>query len=71
MLRLGTILLRNILNVSASYPLFVIVLLFSFNAMHSLWKAFLEKRGLTVFLLSFRNSLSYFYTKYQALSGDF
>ena len=49
MLRLGTILLKNVLNVSASRSLFVIVLLFSFNVMHSLWKAFSKKRGLTVF----------------------
>ena len=76
MLRLSTILLKNVLNVSASRSLFVIVLLFSFNVMHSLWKAFSKKRGLTVFqnfllpvaiffCLSFRNSLSYiFYAKY-------
>ena len=49
MLRLGTILLKNVLNVSASSTLFVIVLLLSFNVMRSLWKAFLEKRGLMVF----------------------
>ena len=35
------------LNVSASSSLFVIVLLLSF--MHSLWKAFLEERGLNSF----------------------
>ena len=45
----GTILLKNILNVSASSLLFVIVLLLSFNVMHSLWKDFSEKRGLIVF----------------------
>ena len=49
MLQLSTVLLKNILNVSASSTLFVIVLLVSFNVMHSLWKAFLEKRGLIVF----------------------
>ena len=49
MLRLGTILLKNVLNVSASSALFVIVLLLSFNVMHSLWKVFSEKRGLKVF----------------------
>ena len=49
MLRLDTILLKNVLNVSASFTLFVIVLLLSFNVMHSLRKAFLEKRGLIVF----------------------
>ena len=57
MLRLGTILLKNVLNVSASSTLFVIVLLLSFNVMHSLWKAFSEKRRLIVFqnfLLSVR-----------------
>ena len=55
MLRLGTILLKNVLNVSASSSLFLIVLLLSFNVMHSLWKAFSEKRGIVVsqnFLLS-------------------
>ena len=72
MLRFGTILLKNVLNVSSSSSLFVIVLLLSFNVMHSLWKAFSEKRELIVFqtfllsvaILSFRNSLSYFYAKY-------
>ena len=49
MLRLGTILLKNVLNVSASSTLFAIVLLFPFNVMDSLWKVFYEKRGLTVF----------------------
>ena len=49
MLRLGTNLLKNVLNVSASSALFVIVLLHSFNVMDSLWKAFSEKRGLIVF----------------------
>ena len=46
MLRLGTILLKNVLNAPASFTLFVIVLLHSFNVMHSLWKVFSEKRGL-------------------------
>ena len=36
MLRLGTILLKNVLNISASSTLFVIVLLLSFNVMQSL-----------------------------------
>ena len=49
MLRLGTILLKNVLNVSARSTLFVIVLLLSFNVMDSLWKAFSEKRPLIVF----------------------
>ena len=49
MLRLGTILLKNVLNVSASSTLFVIVLLIFFNVMHSLWKAFSEKRGVILF----------------------
>ena len=44
MLRLGTILLKNVLNVSANVlnvsALFVIVLLLFFNVMHSLWKVF-------------------------------
>ena len=48
-LRLGTILLKNLLNVSASCTLFVIVLLLSFNVMHSLGKAYSEERGLIVF----------------------
>ena len=48
MLKLGTILLKNILNISASYSIFVIVLLLYLNVMHSLWKAFLDKRGPTV-----------------------
>ena len=72
MTRLGTILLKNVLNVSASSSLFVIILLLSFNVMNSLWKVFSDKRGpivfqiflLSVFCLSFRNSLSYFYAKY-------
>ena len=34
MLRLGTILLKNVLNASASSTLFVIVLLRSFNVVH-------------------------------------
>ena len=55
MLRLGTILLKNVLNVSASSTLFVIVLLLSFNVMHSLWKAFSEKRGLIVFSIISNN----------------
>ena len=70
MLRLGTMLLENVLNVSATSTLFVIVLLLSFNAMHFLWKGFLGKRGLVVFqifLLSVTilllDSLSYFYAK--------
>ena len=45
----GTILLINVLSASASFSLFVIVLLLSFNIMHSLWKALSEKKGLTVF----------------------
>ena len=49
MLRLGRILLKNVLNVSASSTLFVIVLLIFFNVMHSLWKAFSEKRGVILF----------------------
>ena len=60
MLRLGTILLKNVLNVSASSTLFAIVLLLSFNVMQSLQKALLEKRGLIVFqnfLLSVANLL--------------
>ena len=48
-LRLDTILLKNVLNVSASSSLLVIALLLSFNVMHSLWKASSEKRGLIVF----------------------
>ena len=63
---------KNVLNVSASSSLFVIILLLSFNVMNSLWKVFSDKRGpivfqiflLSVFCLSFRNSLSYFYAKY-------
>ena len=49
MLKLGTVLLKNVLNVSASSILFVIVLLLSFNVIHSLWKSFSEKRGVIVF----------------------
>ena len=73
-LRLGTISLKSILNVSASSSLFIIFLLLSFNVMYSLWKFFLEKIGLlflqnfllsvTTLFLSFRNSLFYFYAKY-------
>ena len=48
-LRLDIILLKNVLNVSASSSLLVIALLLSFNVMHSLWKASSEKRGLIVF----------------------
>ena len=40
---------ENVLKVSGSSTLFAIVLLHSFNILHSLWKAFSEKRGLTVF----------------------
>ena len=39
MLRLGTILLKNVLNVSTGSSLFSIFLLLSFNVMHSLWEA--------------------------------
>ena len=39
MLRLGTILLKNVLNILASSSLFSIFLLLSFNVMHSLWEA--------------------------------
>ena len=74
MLRLGTILLKNVLNVSATSSLFVIVLLLFFDVVHSLWKVFSTKRGLIVFqnflslvaILLFKfcsNSLSYFYAK--------
>ena len=58
MLRLGTILLKNVLNVSASSTLFVIFLLLSFNVMHSLWKAFLEKRGLSKIFQNFLLSVT-------------
>ena len=44
MLKLGTILLKYVLNVSASSSLFEIVSVLSFNVAHSLWKAFFEKR---------------------------
>ena len=43
-LKLGTILLKYVLNVSASSSLFVIVSVLSLNVAHSLWKAFSEKR---------------------------
>ena len=49
MFRLGTILLKNVLNVSAISALFVIVLLLYFNVIHSPWKAFSKKRGPIVF----------------------
>ena len=54
MLRLGTILLRNALKVSASSSLFVFVLLLSFNVMHSLWEVFLESFLLSVTILLFQ-----------------
>ena len=49
MLILGTVLQKNLLNISTRSSLFVIVLLLSFNVMHSLWRAFSEKRELIVF----------------------
>ena len=77
MLKLGTILLKNVLNVSASSSLFVTVLLLYLNVMHSLWKTFSDKRGPTVLkhfcyqwkfcCLSFRKSLSYFLAKYSRI----
>ena len=48
-LRLGTISLKSIFNVSASSSLFVILLLLYFNVMNSLWNFFLEKIGLLFF----------------------
>ena len=62
-LGLSTILLKCALNVSASWLLFVIVSLLFFNVIHSLLKAFPEKRGLIVFqnfLLSLKSSFSEF-----------
>ena len=62
-LGLSTILLKCALNVSASWLLFVIVSLLFFNVIHSLLKAFSEKRGLIVFqnfLLSLKSSFSEF-----------
>ena len=66
-LRFDTILPKKVLKVLASSSLFVIVLLLSLNVMHSLWKAFTEKRELKVLQnlsLSFQGCLSYFCTKY-------
>ena len=76
-LRLSTILLKNVLNVSASSSLFVIVLLLLlllllllsslllllllFNVLNSLWKMFYYHEQFCC--LSFQNSLSYFYAK--------
>ena len=62
-LGLSTILLKCALNVSASWLLFVIVSLLFFNVIHSLLKAFPEKRGLIGFqnfLLSLKSSFSEF-----------
>ena len=62
-LDLGTILLKCVLNISASSSLFVIVSLLFFNVIHSLLKAFPKKTGLIVFqnfLLSLKSSFSEF-----------
>ena len=49
MMRFDTILMNYGLNIPASASLFVIVLLLSFNVMHSPQKSFAKKRRLIVF----------------------
>ena len=66
-LRFDTILPKKVLKVLASSSLFVIVLLISLNVMHSLWKAFTEKRELKV-LQSFLLSVTILLFKFPRLS---
>ena len=61
--KFSTILLKCLLKVSASSSLLLIILLLLFKIMDSLWKAYSEKRGPTVFqsfLLSETNLWSIF-----------